>query len=66
MKPRRSKPPTPTSNAILVAGLGFIPPVALGLLRGTLDRGELALITVVVVAAAVATYGISRAAYRRR
>lgn len=66
VKPRRSSPPTPISNVALVAGVGFVPPVAWGLFRGTLDLAEFLLITAIVLLAAVITYMLSVRAYRGR
>ncbi|GAB2638671.1 hypothetical protein GCM10027270_29250 [Nocardioides ginkgobilobae] len=66
MKARRSSPPTVRSNVLLVTGIGFVPPVAWGLLRGTLDLTEFLLITTVVLVAAGITYLLSARAYRGR
>lgn len=66
MKARRSKPPTPLSNTLLVLGVGFVVPVVWRLLRGTLGLDQFVLIAVVSAVVGALTYGISWVAYRRR
>ena len=66
LTPRRSRPPTPLSNMLMVLGIGYVPPVSLGLLFGSLDREELGLITAVNLTLAGLVYGVSWVAYRGR
>ncbi len=66
MKARRSSPSTATSNTVLVAGVGLLPPVGWGPLRGTLDLSELVLIALVAGPAALVTYMLSAEAHRGR
>ena len=66
MKPRRSQPPTPTSNALFVAGLGFVPPVVWGLVRDTLDMADVIRIAALSLVAGLVTFAVSAWAYRHR